>query len=185
MVWVAGHPWAPSIWRGLEPGRHEAPVEALSSVGEEGGGPRQRVACLALARHTGATGPPSRRVWPRWLFCAAAAHRGGGRVSSPPWPVLASVPGPAQPAPMSICQQVSTSCPAVLREFGFHVRAKKGVGATLLSPSGFVDFAGETRVTRCRMHVQDRVGGSGFLGTLIYSTKVFEHSSGAWDCARP
>lgn len=56
-------------------------------------GPRQRAA--RGSRETLAPlGPPSRRVRPRWLFCAAAAHGGGGRVSSPPWPALASVPGP-------------------------------------------------------------------------------------------
>lgn len=48
-------------------------------------------------------GPPSRRVWPRWLFCAAAAHRAGGRVSSPPWPTW----------PLSPTLRGGLQCPSV------------------------------------------------------------------------
>lgn len=75
-----------------------------------GGGRRagRRAAQQWFTRKAGAW-PSSRRVWPRWLFCAAAAHRGGGRVSSPPQPTPAPVPGPARPVPTSICQQVLSS----------------------------------------------------------------------------
>lgn len=150
-VWVAGHPREPSIWQGmLEPQCHEAPVEAPSSAGEEGGG-AEAEGCPALARNTGATGPPfPPGVAQMALLCSCSPQsRGAGVLTS--LANVASVPHPAWRAPMSICQQVSTSCPPVLREFAFHVGAQEEVRAPCLPPSGLAE---EKRGTCCGLHVQ-------------------------------
>lgn len=148
-------------------------------------GPRQRAA--QGSRETLAPlGPPSRRVRPRWLFCAAAAHRGGGRVSSPPWPALASILGPrgqlqcpsvskCPPAAQPACESSDSTFKQRGRGFKPH--------SCLLQDLQTSQGRREGRDT----HICARKGGggSGFLGTRMYSTEASEHASGAWDCSRP
>lgn len=143
-----GTPWGAQPLRG---DRAHMPRGACQGSELHGGGgrwgPRQRAAQGSPAT-LAPRSPPSHRVWPRWLLCSWGTQRRPA-ASSPTWPALASVPGPARPAPVSICQQVSTSCPAVLREFGFHGQSKGVVvvQATFSSPSGFTDCTGEGRQT--------------------------------------
>lgn len=71
---------------------------------------------------------PSRGVWPRWLFSAAAAQRGGRRVSHTSRATPAAVPvqlGQSQRPSVSKGYRVSTRCSAVLRRLGFHSQEEK------------------------------------------------------------
>lgn len=147
-MWVEEHPWEPSIWQARNPNA----TWCLSRLRRGGGwwGPGGGLPSTG-SRGTGATGPPSRRVWPRWLFCATAAHGGGGRVSSPPQPTLASVPRPARPVSTSICQQVLSSV-HLLPSCPLRVWIPRSSRETVLAPSGFVNFTGtcDTQWDVCR-----------------------------------
>lgn len=119
-------------------GQWWGPGRGLPSTGSRG----------ALAP-SGPSPPLSRRVWPRWLFCAA--HGGGGRASSPPQPTPASGPRPAPPVSTPICQRVLSrvhqlpSCP-------LRVWIPRSSRETVMAPSGFVTLTGNSDTQRdvCR-----------------------------------
>lgn len=105
---MAAHPWEPSIWPGLGPRCHGAPVEALSPVGEEGGGGLAE-GCPALARNTGATGSPLLPgVAQMALLCSCRTQR--RRAGRRP-----HLLGPRQPRPQpsSVCPNVHLSASAI------------------------------------------------------------------------
>lgn len=87
-------------------GQHLVGAGALMPRGACGGselrggggrwGPGRGLASAGLEGALAPVGPPSCRVWPRWLLCSCGTQRGGW-VSSPPQPALASVPGSACP----------------------------------------------------------------------------------------
>lgn len=79
---MAGHPWEPSIWRGLETSSHEAPVEALSS---KEGDRTARCSQGTLA------------------YLGPASRVQGGHAGVLTSPALASS---SRPVPASTCQQV-------------------------------------------------------------------------------
>lgn len=104
-----------------------APVEALSTRGRKAMGPGRGLPTLTYKAHW-RHWSPSRGVWPRWLFSAAAAQRGGRRVSHTSRATPAAVPvqlGQSQRPSVSKGYRVSTRCSAVLRRLGFHSQEEK------------------------------------------------------------
>lgn len=144
---MAGHPWEPSIWRGLEPSSHEAPVEALSS---EGGDRTARC---------------SQEHWHTWA--PLPGRRGGTWGSSAPRPSPAPL-GQSPHPPVSKSYRLSAGCPTVCP---LRVWIPRSSRDTDRAPSGFVGFMGEERVTGSGSWVQR--GKGRFLGTLVYSTKLW------------
>lgn len=159
-----------------------APVEALNTgggvrEGEEGNGARPRAA------HSHLQGPlappvPSRRVWPRWLFGAVAAQRGGRRVSCTSCATLAAVPvllGQSQRPSVSKGYRVSTRCPAVLGRLGFHSQEKEfWLLQNARHPQGKEDWHSEI----CK---EKRLVLWGIRG----QTRACGHSLCPWDYSEP
>lgn len=76
---------------------------------EEGGGSRPRAAQLSLERHAGATGSSFQPgVAQMALLCSCNTQRRQAGVLTS-LDHTSSVPNPARPVPMSICQQVLSS----------------------------------------------------------------------------
>lgn len=116
-----------------------APVEALSSAGEEGGGGQaEGWPVLAWKEHWRQWAPLPAGCGPDGS-CAAAANREAGgypHLPSQRWP-----PSPARPAPTSICQQVLSSVHQ-LPSCPLRTGIPRSSRETVLNPSGFVDFIG-------------------------------------------
>lgn len=110
-------------------------------------------------------------------LCSCSEQR-GRRVSSPPQPTPASVPAPARPVPMSICQQVRSSvhqlpgCPR-------RVRMPCASREMVLAPSEFAEFTGEKGVVCHGAEGEGRAQGHPLIPRRLWGTP------GCWDCPRP